>query len=87
MAVDPKRDWQGQPANTPATDAVAIVINTPYDTPARAIFVGVGGDVSVVTRLGTTVVFKNVPSGAVLPVASTNVTTANTTATNLVALY
>lgn len=87
MASNPQRKFSGNPANTPATSAVAVVINTPFDDTARALFVGVGGDVSLVTLNGDTVVFKNVPSGTILPVACTNVTTTNTTATNLVALY
>jgi len=87
MASNPARKYSGLPGNTPATDAVAIVINTPLDDTARAIYVGVGGDVSLVTAGGSTVIFKSVPSGTILPVSTTNVTTANTSATNLVALY
>lgn len=69
----------------PATQHAAIVINTAYDE-ARAIYVGVGGDISIVCN-GITVVYKNAVAGSVIPVNSTNVTTTNTTATDLVALY
>lgn len=64
---------------------VAVTINTPWGFIARGLYVGTTGDVSLVLPNGNTVIFKTVPVG-VLPVACTNVTTANTTASNLVAL-
>ena len=65
---------------------------TPSDTypikegPARALYVGVTGDVTAVNENGVAVTFSNVPTGAVLPIATSQVNATGTTATNLVAL-
>lgn len=64
---------------------------TPADTDlpggeCSALYVGTGGDVSCLDSLSATVVFKNVPSGSVLPVRTVQVKAA-TTATDIVALY
>lgn len=77
--------------DAPATDAYAI---TPHDTNdltvgrlPRAIFVGVGGNISVDFGTdATAVIFKNVPAGAVLPIRPSRVRSTGTTATDLVAL-
>lgn len=54
---------------------------------ARVLFVGVGGDVKVDAKNGgTAIVFKNIPSGSFVPVEVTQVYTADTTATDIVAL-
>lgn len=54
----------------------------------RALHIGTGGDVAVVfTDGGGAVTLKNVASGQVLPVQVVKVMAANTTATNIVALY
>lgn len=74
--------------HAPGRDAVAV---TPSDTvaipggPARALYVGVAGDVSILTPRGNTVTFVGVPAGAVLPVNATRVNEA-TTATDIVAI-
>lgn len=51
----------------------------------RAIYVGTGGNLSVVGP-GGNVLFKNVPSGTILPVATTRVRATTTTAADLVGL-
>lgn len=58
----------------------------------RGLYIGVGGNVSVVPKGGASgagagVVFLNAPSGGILPVRGIRVNTTGTTATNLVALY
>lgn len=53
---------------------------------ARALWVGTGGNVSLVATNGQTVVFSNVPTGSILPVWHTRVNTA-TTAADMVALF
>lgn len=62
---------------------------TPHDTnsnAAQALYVGVTGDVAVVTKgRGTSVVFKAVPVG-ILPVQVTKVLSTGTTATDIVGL-
>jgi len=65
---------------------------TPSDTvpikggPARALYVGVAGDVVALNENGVAVKFKAVPAGTVLPIATTRVNNTNTTATDIVAL-
>jgi hypothetical protein len=70
----------------PAQDAQVIV---PSDTvgqgPFRALYVGVAGDVTLVTLGGNTVLFKAVPVG-VLPVGFRRVNASATAATNMVGL-
>jgi hypothetical protein len=53
----------------------------------RGIYVGVAGDVSLVTKGGQTLVFKNATAGSIIPVRAKQVTAANTSATNLIALF
>ena len=71
----------------PARGAFAV---TPDDdvslSGVRALYIGVSGDVSIVTRGRVTpVVFKSAPIG-ILPVQATKVRATGTTATNIVAL-
>jgi hypothetical protein len=56
---------------------------------SRAIYVGVGGDVNVRMSCETpaSVIFKNVPSGSILPIRAVLVYASGTTATDLVNLY
>lgn len=73
----------------PAKTFVAV---TPSNTAnlasvCRALFVGTGGDLAAIGDDGSAVTFKNVPSGAVLPVRTIRVNSTNTTATDIVALY
>ena len=54
----------------------------------RAIYVGVAGDVCLVSTAGITpVIFKNCPAGLIIPAICRRVNATGTTATNLVALY
>lgn len=75
-------------ADSPAWDALAV---TPHDTTklttySKALYVGTGGNVAVLTLKGSTVTFPNVPSGTVLPIRVQRVNSTNTTASNMVAL-
>lgn len=72
----------------PTGEFVAV---TPHDTtelqrPARSIYVGGAGDVVVKNSAGTSITFKAVPVGSILPVNCTIVMSTGTTATYLVAL-
>lgn len=72
---------------SPALSMVAITTSDATDltTAVRMIYVGVGGDVSVIDTAGNTVVHKNAPTGAYLgPFSVARVTATNTTATNLI---
>ena len=70
----------------PPDDAFAI---TPSDTQdlavvPRAIYVGTGGDLAVVTAAGTTVTFRNVQAGALIVQRVGRVLATGTTAADLV---
>jgi hypothetical protein len=74
----------------PATRAVAIL---PDDQAALAdipkgLFVGSGGDIAMRGARGTDdQVWRNVPSGAVLPFRASHVRATGTTAADILALY
>lgn len=72
----------------PARDALEIEPSNdnPLPRAARAIFVGVAGDIKLVTRDGRTVQFTNVPGG-IFPVGATKVFATGTDAEELVALF
>lgn len=64
---------------------------TPHDTnklpaSARALYVGVGGDIAPVAADGSSAVFKDVPQGSIFPVECTGVLATGTTASWLVGL-
>ena len=66
--------------------AVAVVPSNIVRFSPSVIYVGVTGDVSLVTPEGGTVVFVAVPAGAVVPVQAIGVNTAST-ATSMVRIY
>lgn len=73
----------------PARSAVAV---TPSDTTelttvSRALYVGVGGNVTVLMADGTTCLFTSVVGGTVLPIRIRRVNSTNTTATSMVAMW
>lgn len=73
-----------------AVDAVAVTPNDSADLTngeCRALYVGMGGNVSLDVGNSTAVVFSNVPSGGILPIRAKRVRSTSTTATNIVALY
>jgi hypothetical protein len=81
-------DFTGQwNLSSPARHAAAV---TPSDTVSlntvSVIYVGVTGNVTVVTAGGETVTFVGVNAGTILPVWVSRVNNTNTTATNMVAL-
>jgi hypothetical protein len=80
-------------SNKEVSSAFNFTAVTPSDTidlaqPARAFFVGTGGNIAVVPLDGTAAVtFANVGDGQFLPIQAKRVNSTNTTATNIVALY
>lgn len=79
------------PVRTQEYPAAAAQTITPHDSTnlsstTRGVYVGVSGDVVAIIG-GSPYTFKNVPAGAILPIAATRVNATNTTATNLIALY
>jgi len=73
--------------SSPGFVAITPHNSTNIASPVRGIYVGVGGDVVVVGLDGAAVTFKNVPTGAVLPVQAIRVNSTSTTATDMVGLY
>lgn len=68
--------------------AVTPSNDTDLATKPAALFIGVGGDVVVdMADTGSTITFKNVPSGTFMPILVNRVRATNTTATNIVAVY
>ena len=67
------------------SDTVDITGVNP-NTPAT-LFVGVGGDIQVITIGGSTLILKNIASGSFLPIQVTRVKATSTTATDIVALF
>lgn len=74
----------------PAQYAAAV---TPHDSTnlsqaARALYIGVGGNiVCVMQGDGAAVTFSNVKSGSILPISVLRVNATNTTASSILALY
>jgi len=80
------------PTNKVTYQAIKSVDVTPDDNAdlnivGAIIFVGGGGDLSVVTVSGDTVIYKNLPDAYTLPVQVRRVKSTNTTATDLIAQY
>lgn len=69
----------------PGYDAFTITPSDSVDLthPARAIYVGGGGDISLVTLAGNTVVFTAVPQGTIFPMQAQRINSTNTTASLL----
>ena len=67
------------------SDTVNITGINP-NTPAT-LFVGVGGDIQVITIGGSTLILKNIADGSFLPIQVTRVKATSTTATDIVALF
>ena len=69
-----------------ACEAVAPDDSDPLPNPARAFYVGTGGDVSMTDLRGTNTTFKNVPTGAMIPVGVLQIFATGTTASDIVAI-
>jgi hypothetical protein len=61
--------------------------STNLTTPARALYIGTGGNLNILSPTGgTRVIFYNLQSGSILPVAAVQISNVDTTASNIVAL-
>lgn len=61
--------------------------STNFASGSRALYIGTGGDLNVLSYDNpTNHIFRNVPSGFVLPIAVLRVNSTNTTASNIVSL-
>lgn len=75
---------------SPADEAAAVAPADGADlpVPSRGIYVGVGGDLTVdMVTTGATILFKNVPSGTLLPIMVKRVRNTGTTALSIVSIY
>jgi hypothetical protein len=69
-------------------EAVTPSNSTPFPGGrCSALFIGVGGDVTILNSDGTAVTFKNLANGSYLDCKTTRVNATGTTATDIVALY
>ena len=73
----------------PADNHFAITPSdaTDFDFVTRGIYVGTGGDIAIVAKDGTVVVWVGVPDGAVIPFRAARINATATTASNLVGLH
>lgn len=76
------------PLDGPADDAAAVTPSDSVDLAnvSRGLYVGTGGDLTVITKGGTTILFKAVPSGTLLPIRVSRVKATGTAAADIVAL-
>jgi hypothetical protein len=75
---------------SPARKGFSVTPNDSADlsVTCRALFVGSAGDVSVILADdSSSVVFKNVPAGTVMPISVKRVEATLTTATDILGLY
>ena len=72
----------------PATNAFPIIPDdaAPLAQTTRAIYTGSGGDIALVMQGGSTVTFKTVPAGVVLPLRVSKIMVTGTTATTMLGL-
>lgn len=86
------QDWSTKPVglgdlDAPAQHAAAVTPNDAGAVTARALYIGVTGNVTVDTVGGeANVLFSNVPVG-ILPVMATRVYATGTTASSIVAIW
>lgn len=76
--------------NSPARNSFSITPNDSIDlsVTCRALFIGIGGDVSVILVGDTSpTVFKNIQAGTIVPISVKRVEATLTTATDILGLY
>lgn len=80
--------WGANNNTSPGQDGYAITPSnsTNFACPFRSIYVGVGGDITLVTMGGTTLLFVGVLQGSILPMSGVRVNATATTATSLVGI-
>ena len=76
--------YNGDPGHFAAPVTPSDAVN--FDQPARSLYIGTSGNVSLVTMNGQTVIFSNVPVG-ILPMRCSRVNNSGTTAGQIIALW
>jgi hypothetical protein len=84
--TDPYAELRHTSLSEPSGAFVALATETDV-AETRGLYVGTGGDLVCKNEAGASVTFKNVASGTTLPIRTTRVVAAGTTAADLVALY
>lgn len=76
-------------AGDPARYGASVTPNDTADLPtqARGLYVGTGGNVTLVTYGGSTILLKNVVASSILPITAKRVMSTGTTAADIVALW
>ena len=75
---------------SPARNGFSLMPDDGTDLPVncRSLFIGGAGDVSaILVGDSSPVIFKNIPSGSILPISVKRVVSTLTTATDIVGLY
>ena len=87
--ADPYNSFKEAVINPARNHAAVVTHNTNALTSVpKALFIGTGGNIALrAMDASADVLFKNVPSGSILPVRAKYVRTTNTTAADIVALY
>lgn len=82
-------DKSGQGSGEPAVAGFLIVPSDTQGLPfvPRAIYIGVSGNLALMTFMGDVLIFTGVVAGSVLPIRAIKVFSTNTTAGNLIGLY
>jgi hypothetical protein len=68
-------------------DAALITTSDTVTFNPSVLYVGVGGNIRVLTAQGTDILFSAVPAGFILPVQVIQVYATNTTASSMVRIY
>ncbi|SMP00073.1 hypothetical protein SAMN06265173_1703 [Thalassovita litoralis] len=76
-------------SSSPAGDFFSVTPDDDTDLSiyCRALYIGTTGDLALISVGGTTVTFRNVAAGSILPVRASRVLDTGTTATDIVALW
>lgn len=72
--------------STPAVQHVTATLDAAFDPP-KAVFVGTGGNISMVDQYGATKVWKNIPNGSIVPFRPQLINSSGTTAADMLLLY
>lgn len=75
--------------NSPIRDAAGVTPDDAIDLAevTRALYVGVAGDIALITAGGQSVVFQAVPAGSLLPLRTSRILATGTTAGGIMALW
>lgn len=88
FATDVYHNFQSQ-LDSPAQGGFAVVPSDTVDLTiaTRGIYVGVGGDVTLITIQGETLTFKSLGTGSTLSIRATRILLTGTAATDIIGLY